>query len=106
MQFREAFARGAGNPYDTTQRYIFDMPGGNFMVVKVFPINEPGSTSEGYTVKVWSGDLDYKKTKGSWATKTQFKPDLARIKYIKDEARDLLEACGFAPFALVNRGTR
>lgn len=32
MQFKEAFALGDGPTEDTTQRYVFIMPGNNFLV--------------------------------------------------------------------------
>lgn len=103
MQYKEAFALGDGPIEDTTQRYVFIMPGENFMVVKVFPINATGHRHEGYTVKFWSSELDYRKTVSSWATKRRFVPSPARINDIKETARDLLTDCGFAPFALINR---
>lgn len=103
MQFKEAFALGDGPTEDTTQRYVFMMPGDNFMVVKVFPINTKSNHHKGYTVKLWSGELDYKRTVNSWATKTKFVPSAARIRDIENTAIELLEECGFGPFSLVNR---
>lgn len=103
MRFIQAFALNDGPTDETTRRYVFETPGGNFMVVKVFPVSVKGTRKNAITVKFWSGELDYRRTVSSWATKVKFNPSAHEVVTIRAMANQLVGDCGYSPLAIVNR---
>lgn len=99
MQPVAAYSDNEAEPNEGTRRFVYQMPGGSFMVLKIFLT----PSGEKYTVKIWDETVDYQRTVRSWRTKHKYMPSIEKYRKYFLIACGLIERCGFAPFALVNR---
>lgn len=98
MQFKEAYALNEFDPTSSTRRVVFDMPGGNRLVVKFF-----GADTNVGTVKIFGREIDYQRTVRSWKTNKRVRLPQADIEAAHRLALRIIVSSGFAVQALVNR---
>lgn len=102
MKFKEAYCTNKIDPKSGPRRLVFDMPGGNYLVLKYFgSADYIGPADEGATVKLWSGSLDYERMVRSWRTDQVYFPSPVEIQTAFHDAITLLESCGLRPTTFV-----
>lgn len=97
MQPIAGYSDSEVDPREGTRRYVYSMPGGVYLVIKVFRTSE----GEKFTTKFWDETLDYQRTVRSWRTKHKFAPSYDEyLKYYRIACR-MVEKAGFRAHAFV-----